>query len=50
MGLAVALAGDHVLIAYAIVIWAMHHGPMGPVSALRETGVLFAAARLGGAR
>jgi drug/metabolite transporter (DMT)-like permease len=31
------------LIAYGIVIWAMHHGPMGPVSALRETSILFAA-------
>ncbi len=40
---AAALGGWVSLIAYAIVIWAMHHGPMGPVSALRETGVLFAA-------
>jgi uncharacterized membrane protein len=31
------------LIAYAIVIWAMHHGPMGSVSALRQTSVVFAA-------
>lgn len=31
------------LIAYGIVIWAMHCAPMGPVSALRETSILFAA-------
>jgi uncharacterized membrane protein len=37
------LGGCISLIAYAIVIWAMHYGPMGPVSALRETSVLFAA-------
>ena len=37
------LGGWVSLIAYAIVIWAMHYGPMGPVSALRETSVLFAA-------
>jgi drug/metabolite transporter (DMT)-like permease len=37
------LGGWVSLIAYAIVIWAMHHSPMGPVSALRETSVLFAA-------
>jgi drug/metabolite transporter (DMT)-like permease len=36
------LGGWVSLIAYAIVIWAMHYGPMGPVSALRETSVLFA--------
>jgi drug/metabolite transporter (DMT)-like permease len=30
------------IIAYGIVVWAMAHGPMGPVSALRETSVLFA--------
>jgi drug/metabolite transporter (DMT)-like permease len=29
--------------AYAIVIWAASISPMGPVSALRETGVVFAA-------
>jgi drug/metabolite transporter (DMT)-like permease len=40
----VAILGGWVsLIAYGIVIWAMHHGPMGPVSALRETSILFAA-------
>jgi drug/metabolite transporter (DMT)-like permease len=37
------LCGWLSLIAYGIVIWAMHHGPMGPVSALRETSILFAA-------
>jgi drug/metabolite transporter (DMT)-like permease len=31
------------LVAYVIVIWTMHYGPMGSVSALRETSVLFAA-------
>jgi drug/metabolite transporter (DMT)-like permease len=31
------------LIAYGIVIVAMSLGPMGPVSALRETSVVFAA-------
>ena len=31
------------LIAYGIVILAMSMGPMGPVSALRETSVVFAA-------
>ncbi|HTA29916.1 MAG TPA: EamA family transporter, partial [Candidatus Cybelea sp.] len=30
------------VIAYGIVVWAMAHGPMGPVSALRETSALFA--------
>ena len=30
------------IIAYGIVVWAMAHGPMGPVSALRETSTLFA--------
>lgn len=30
------------VIAYGIVVWAMAHGPMGPVSALRETSTLFA--------
>jgi drug/metabolite transporter (DMT)-like permease len=37
------LGGWVSLIAYAIVIWAMHYGPMGSVSALRETSALFAA-------
>ncbi|PNG16022.1 EamA family transporter, partial [Streptomyces cahuitamycinicus] len=31
------------LIAYGIVIWAVTLAPMGPVSALRETSVVFAA-------
>jgi drug/metabolite transporter (DMT)-like permease len=42
--IAKAAGGGLVSVAgYAIVIWAMEHGPMGPVSALRETSVLFAA-------
>lgn len=41
---AVAAAGGLVsLVAYGIVIVAMTLGPMGPVSALRETSVVFAA-------
>jgi drug/metabolite transporter (DMT)-like permease len=31
------------LVAYGIIIFAMSRGPMGPVSALRETSVVFAA-------
>ena len=31
------------LVAYGVVIWAMHTAPMGAVSALRETSVVFAA-------
>ncbi|BBP65669.1 multidrug DMT transporter permease [Pseudomonas sp. Cab53] len=43
-GLLTALAGGLVsLLAYAIVIYAMNEAPMGAVSALRETSVLFAA-------
>ena len=39
-----AAAGGIVsLVAYGIVIFAMSLGPMGPVSALRETSVVFAA-------
>lgn len=39
-----ALAGGVVsILAYGIVIWAMQHGAMGVVSALRETSVVFAA-------
>jgi drug/metabolite transporter (DMT)-like permease len=38
-----ALGGIVSMIAYAIVIWAASVSPMGPVSALRETGVVFAA-------
>lgn len=37
-----ALGGVVSLAAYAIVIFAMTHAPMGSVSALRETSVLFA--------
>jgi drug/metabolite transporter (DMT)-like permease len=40
----VAAAGGGVsLLAYGIIIFAMSLGPMGPVSALRETSVFFAA-------
>ncbi len=38
-----ALGGIVSMLAYAIVIWAASVSPMGPVSALRETGVVFAA-------
>jgi drug/metabolite transporter (DMT)-like permease len=38
-----ALGGLVSMAAYAIVIWAASVSPMGPVSALRETGVVFAA-------
>jgi drug/metabolite transporter (DMT)-like permease len=38
-----ALGGIVSMAAYAIVIWAASVSPMGPVSALRETGVVFAA-------
>jgi drug/metabolite transporter (DMT)-like permease len=31
------------LVAYGLIIFAMTLGPMGPVSALRETSVVFAA-------
>lgn len=34
--------GVAAVIAYGIVVWAMAHGPMGPVSAMRETSALFA--------
>ncbi|MBL6458426.1 EamA family transporter [Belnapia sp. T6] len=41
---AAALAGGVVsILAYGIVIWAMQSAPMGVVSALRETSVLYAA-------
>ena len=49
-GLITALMGGLVsLLAYGIVIYAMSESPMGSVSALRETSVLFAAliSRLG---
>ncbi|USV98574.1 DMT family transporter [Pseudomonas pergaminensis] len=43
-GVITALIGGLVsLLAYGIVIYAMSHAPMGAVSALRETSVLFAA-------
>ncbi|NUU00655.1 EamA family transporter [Herbaspirillum robiniae] len=43
-GFAAAFAGGLVsLLAYGIVIYAMSEAPMGAVSALRETSVLFAA-------
>ena len=38
-----AAGGVASLLAYGIVIFAMSRGPMGPVSALRETSVVFAA-------
>jgi drug/metabolite transporter (DMT)-like permease len=42
--IATSLAGGLISIAaYGIVIWAMQFGPMGAISALRETSVLFAA-------
>ena len=31
------------MLAYGIVIWAMQENPLGPVAALRETSVIFAA-------
>jgi drug/metabolite transporter (DMT)-like permease len=34
--------GAFSLIAYGVVIWALSRSPMGQVSALRETGILFA--------
>ncbi|OPA86296.1 EamA family transporter [Pseudomonas fluorescens] len=43
-GFAIAFLGGLVsLLAYAIIIYAMAYAPMGAVSALRETAVLFAA-------
>ncbi len=38
-----AAGGIASLVAYGVVIWAMHVAPMGAVSALRETSVVFAA-------
>lgn len=38
-----ALGGLVSLVAYAIILYAMSGAPMGAVSALRETSVLFAA-------
>jgi drug/metabolite transporter (DMT)-like permease len=38
-----ALAGGVIsLIAYVAVLWALALGPIGPISALRETSVVFA--------
>ena len=37
-----ALGGIVSMIAYGIVVWAMSQSPMGAVSALRETSILFA--------
>jgi drug/metabolite transporter (DMT)-like permease len=43
-GFSTAFLGGLVsLLAYAIIIYAMSYAPMGAVSALRETSVLFAA-------
>lgn len=43
-GMLAAVVGGLVsLLAYAIVIYAMNEAPLGAVSALRETSVLFAA-------
>jgi drug/metabolite transporter (DMT)-like permease len=38
-----ALGGLISLLAYGLVLWAMERAPLGPVSALRETSVVFAA-------
>jgi drug/metabolite transporter (DMT)-like permease len=38
-----ALAGLLSLAAYGLILWAMQRAPLGPVSALRETSVVFAA-------
>jgi drug/metabolite transporter (DMT)-like permease len=38
-----ALAGVLSLVAYGLILWAMERAPLGPVSALRETSVVFAA-------
>ncbi len=37
------IAGLLSLLAYGLILWAMQYAPLGPVSALRETSVLFAA-------
>jgi drug/metabolite transporter (DMT)-like permease len=37
------LGGVFGLVSYGVVIWALAHAPMGQVSALRETSILFAA-------
>jgi drug/metabolite transporter (DMT)-like permease len=38
-----AIGGLVSLVAYGMIIWAASIGPMGAVSALRETSVVFAA-------
>lgn len=38
-----AAGGIASLVSYGVIIFAMSIGPMGPVSALRETSVVFAA-------
>lgn len=42
-GVDVLIASVLGLVGYSVVIWAMDHGAMGKVSALRETSILFAA-------
>lgn len=42
--IAAAVGGLISLLAYGIIIYAMASAPLGAVSALRETSVLFAAA------
>jgi len=42
-GLRACLAGLLSLLAYGLVLWAMQRAPLGVVSALRETSVVFAA-------
>jgi drug/metabolite transporter (DMT)-like permease len=37
------VAGLLSLLAYGLILWAMQRAPLGPVSALRETSVVFAA-------
>jgi drug/metabolite transporter (DMT)-like permease len=39
-----ALASAMAILAYGLVIWAQDHGALGPIAALRETSVIFAAA------
>jgi len=36
------IGGAVSVLAYGVVIWAVSLGPMGPISALRETSVVFA--------
>jgi uncharacterized membrane protein len=37
------IGGMASILAYAVVVWAMTHGALGIVAALRETSVVFAA-------